>query len=189
MGIVITMGGPHGTGKSTYAKIIAKEFGLRYVSAGQLFRDLAREKGVTLEELSKQAAEHPDIDHLIDEKSAEEAKKGNVVVEGQLAAWMARDAVQVRIYLKAPDQVRFGRIAHRDHVSCEIAKKQTREREQIQRQRYKRYYGIDIDNMSLYNLILDTGNRSVENVSAELLSRIREMMKKPHMTQKDSPSS
>jgi cytidylate kinase len=44
MGLVVTIGGPHGTGKSTYAKMIARQFKLRYVSAGQLFRDLAKEK-------------------------------------------------------------------------------------------------------------------------------------------------
>ena len=178
MDAAITIGGPHGTGKSTYAKIISKELGIRYVSAGQLFRDLAREKGVTLEELSKEAAEHSEIDQMIDERSTEEAKKGGVVIEGQLAAWMARNTAQVRICLKAPDRVRFTRIAHRDNITHETAKRQTREREQTQRSRYRRYYGIDVDDMSVYNLILDTGNRSVESVSGELLSRIRRMVKK-----------
>ncbi len=177
MGIVVTIGGPHGTGKSTYARIIAKEFGIRYVSAGQLFRDLAREKDIPLEELGKRAAEEPDIDHLIDQRSAEEAKKGNVVVEGQLAAWMAKDIAQVRIYLNAPDEVRFARIARRDHVDYETAKRQTKDRERIQRDRYKRYYGIDIDDLSLYNLILDTGKRSVEEASSELISRIHGMLR------------
>jgi cytidylate kinase len=177
MGIVVTIGGPHGTGKSTYARIIATEFGIRYVSAGQLFRDLAREKGIALQELGKREAEEPDIDHLIDQRSTEEAKKGNVVVEGQLAAWMAKDIAQVRIYLNAPDEVRFARIARRDHVDYETARRQTKHRERIQRDRYKRYYGIDIDDLSLYNLILDTGKRSVEEASAELVSRIHEMLR------------
>jgi len=177
MGIVVTIGGPHGTGKSTYARIIAKEFRIRYVSAGRLFRDLAKEKGIALEELGNRAAEDPGIDHLIDQRSAEEAKKGNVVVEGQLAAWMAKDIAQIRIYLNAPDEVRFARIARRDHVDYETARKQTEDRELIQRDRYKRYYGIDIDDLSLYNLILDTGKRSVEEAGAELISRIHEMLR------------
>ncbi len=176
MGLVVTIGGPHGTGKSTYAKMIAKQFGLRYVSAGQLFRDLAKEKGVTLEELSRQAAESPEIDRLLDERSAAQAAKGNAVVEGQLAAWMAKDRAQVRIYLKAPDEARFARIAHRDHVDYETAQKQTLEREQIQRERYKRYYGIDIDDMSPYNLVIDTGNRTVESTAKELMTRIRKII-------------
>ncbi len=156
--------------------MIAKELRLRYVSAGQLFRDLAREKGISLEELSKQAANSPEIDNLIDERSAAEAAKGGVVIEGQLAAWMAKDLARVRIYLKAPDEVRITRIAHRDHLDYEVARRQTMERERIQRDRYKRYYGIDIDDLSLYNIVIETGNRPIESTSSELMSRINEIL-------------
>jgi cytidylate kinase len=177
MGLVDTIGGPHGTGKSTYAKMIARQFKLRYVSAGQLFRDLAKEKSVSLEELSKQAASSPDIDRMIDERSAAEAEKGDTVIEGQLAAWMAKDLAQVRIYLKAPDEERIARIANRDHLNYEVARRQTLERERIQRERYKRYYGINIDDLSLYNIVIDTGSRSVESTSAELMSRIHQILR------------
>lgn len=176
MGLVVTIGGPHGTGKSTYAKMIAKQFKLRYVSAGQFFRDLAKQRGVSLEELSRQAAKSQEIDRLIDERSAAEAAKGNVVVEGQLAGWMTKDRAQVRVYLKAPDEVRIARIAHRDRLDYEVARRQTLEREQIQRDRYKRYYGIDIDNLSLYNVVIDTGNRSIESTSTEMMSKIRNIL-------------
>lgn len=176
MGLVVTIGGPHGTGKSTYAKMIAKQFNLRYVSAGHMFRDIARERGVSIEELGRQAAKSADIDKLIDERSASEAAKGNVVVEGQLAAWMAKDLAQIRIYLRAPDSVRTERIAHRDHLDYETARKQTTERERIQRDRYKRYYGIDINDLSLYNVVIDTGNRSIESTSEELMSKIKKIL-------------
>jgi cytidylate kinase len=182
MGLVVTIGGPHGTGKSTYAKMIARQFKLRYVSAGQLFRDLAKEKGVSLEELSKQAASSPDIDRMIDERSAAEAEKGDAVIEGQLAAWMAKDLAQVRIYLKAPDEERIARIAKRDRLNYEVARRQTLERERIQRERYRRYYGVNIDDLSLYNIVIDTGSRSVESTSAELMSRIHEILRQHNPT-------
>jgi len=176
MGLVVTIGGPHGTGKSTYAKMIARQFKLRYVSAGQLFRDLAKEKGVSLEELSKQAASSPEIDRMIDERSTVEAQKGDAVIEGQLAAWVAKDLAQVRIYLKAPDEERVTRIANRDRLNHEAARQQTLERERIQRERYQRYYGINIDDLSLYNIVIDTGSRSVESTCTELMSRIHEIL-------------
>ena len=142
-----------------------------------MFRDLARQKGITIEELSKQAAESPETDRLIDERSAAEAAKGDVVIEGQLAAWMAKDHAQVRGYLTAPEDVRISRIARRDHLDYEVARKQTVERERVQRDRYRRYYGIDVDDLSLYNVIIDTGDRSVESTSAELMSKIHNVLK------------
>jgi cytidylate kinase len=156
--------------------MIAKQLKIRYVSAGQLFRDLAKEKGVSLEELSKQAANSPEIDRMIDERSAAEAEKGDAVIEGQLAAWMAKDLAQVRIYLKAPHEERIARIANRDHLDRQAARRETLERERIQRERYRRYYGINTDDLSLYNVIIDTGNRSVESTSKELISKIHEIL-------------
>jgi cytidylate kinase len=119
---------------------------------------------------------------MIDERSAAEAAKGDAVIEGQLAAWMARDLAQIRVYLRAPDGERIARIANRDHLNYESARNQTLERERIQRDRYKRYYGIDIDDLSPYNIIIDTGNRSVESTSTELMSKIHEILRRHKRT-------
>ena len=91
MNLVITISGLHGTGKSTYAKELAKEFGLRYISAGIIFRQIATERGVTLEELSRIAVKDKRIDRLIDKQTVDEARKGSAVLDGHLAGWMARE--------------------------------------------------------------------------------------------------
>ena len=41
---VVAIGGPHGSGKSSIAKKIANEFNMNYLSAGEVFRKLAKEK-------------------------------------------------------------------------------------------------------------------------------------------------
>ncbi len=43
MGLVITLSGLHGTGKTTYAKPLSQIFNLRHISAGILFRQIAEE--------------------------------------------------------------------------------------------------------------------------------------------------
>ena len=119
------MSGPHGTGKSTYAKALAEALGLRYVCAGELFRELARERNLSLEAFSSLAAKDPAIDKLIDERTKTEARKGGVVIDAQLGAWMVKDFADVRVLMVAPDEVRFRRIADRDHTSLEYAKNET----------------------------------------------------------------
>ena len=52
-GITIAISGPHGAGKSTLARKVAKYFGLRYISAGMLFRRMAEKTGMNLSEFSK----------------------------------------------------------------------------------------------------------------------------------------
>lgn len=127
--MIITVSGPHGTGKSTYAARLARVLRLRHVSAGMLFRKIAREKNLTIEELGKIALEDPTIDKLIDERTIKEAGKGKVVVDGQLAGWMLKDKADLRIYLTAPESIRLERIAKRDKLELHEAQVQTVQRE------------------------------------------------------------
>jgi cytidylate kinase len=177
-GLVITVSGPHGTGKSTYARALAEDMHLRYVCAGELFRELAKQRGMSLESFSRYAADNPEVDHLIDERTREEAKKGNVVIDAQLAAWIVKDEADVRLLLFASDQVRFNRIAQRDHVSFEFAKNETLAREEIQRIRYKKYYGIEVSDLSIYDLKIDTGQHSIDQTRRSIVDAVRNLLNK-----------
>jgi len=88
--LIVTVSGPHGSGKSTYAAKLAGSLALRHVSAGMLFRKLAEERKVSLEKFQEMAAADPSIDRLVDERTMLEAESGDVVVDGQLAGWVFR---------------------------------------------------------------------------------------------------
>ena len=167
-GIVIAMGGLHGTGKTTYAKALAQQFSLRHVSAGEAFRKLAEEEGLTLQELAEKAEMDPSIDRRIDEAVKKEAALGSVVIDGQLAAWMAEDNADLKIYLTAPDKVRFERIACRDGLTLQEAEHTTREREAREMRRFKELYGIDVKDLSIYHLIIDTSLLPLEDTMKTL---------------------
>ena len=173
---MVTVSGPHGTGKSTYAKALAEALHLRYVCVGELFRELAKERNMSLEALSKLAAEDPNIDKMIDERTKSEAKAGNVVIDAQLGAWMAKDLADVKVVMVAPDEVRLHRIAERDGVSLSTARKQTLERELIQKRRYKEYYGIDTDDLSIYDLKVDTSLNSLEKTKLIVIDSVRSIL-------------
>lgn len=177
-GPVITISGPHGTGKSTYAKALAEALGLRYVCAGEMFRDIARERRMSLEAFSKLAANDPSIDKMIDERTKTEASKGSVVIDAQLGAWVAKDLADVRVLLVAPDEVRFRRIAERDNKSIEEARNETVARELIQKHRYRKYYGIDVDDLSIYNLKIDTSKASVGEITSLIIASVKDMLAK-----------
>ena len=175
-GLVITVSGPHGTGKSTYAKALAQAFKLRYISAGELFRDLAKQQKLSLGELSSRAAEDPSIDRMLDERTKAEAKKGGVVIDAQLAAWMVKEIANVRVLLTASDDVRFKRIAQRDQVKLEDARRETEYRESIQQKRYMKYYGIDVHNLAIYDLTVDTSLHTIEETKRIVLESVRDVL-------------
>ncbi len=136
--MIISVSGPHGTGKSTYAARLAKALRIRHVSAGSLFRRIAKEKRISLEDLGKKALEDSSIDKLVDERTIAEADKGNVVVDGQLAGW--------------------------------ILNLQTEQRESFQRERYARHYGFQVEDRSIYHLVLDTSLGSIRDTATVLVS-------------------
>jgi len=169
---VITIGGLHGTGKSSLADSIAQKFSLRRVSAGVIFRELAEERGMTLEEFSRIAEGDLDIDELIDNTQKEAAKKGNCIIDGQLAAWMVGKDSDLNILLTAPVEVRIKRIAARDGTDFEFAKRETIAREGSEKARYFEYYKVDISDLSIYDLILNTGKYDLDGVTAIITKAI-----------------
>jgi len=177
-GPVITVSGPHGTGKSTYAKALAEALGLRYVCAGEIFRELAKERGLSLAEFSQIAAKDPAIDKIIDERTKAEAKMGGVVIDAQLAAWMARRVADVKVLIVAADEVRFKRIAEREGMSVLEAKRQTVARESIQRERYRKYYGVDVTDLSIYDLTIDTGRYPIDEARSVVIESVRDFIGK-----------
>jgi len=177
MNRVVTLGGLHGTGKSSVANRIAKELQLRRTSAGIIFRRMAADKGMTLEEFSKYAEDHLEIDRELDAIVTREAEKGNTVLDGQLAAWMAKDFADFRILLTAPEEVRIKRIAERDNVDFEYARHETLSREESERERYQEYYNIDLNNHSIYDLIINTDKFDLEEVVDILINAIKILWK------------
>jgi cytidylate kinase len=175
---VITVGGLHGTGKSSLADAIAKKFNLRRMSAGVIFRQLAEERNLTLEEFSRVAAGDEDIDRLIDDKLREEAEKGNAVIDGQLAAWMAGDNADLKILLIASVENRIRRISERDGTDFEYARRETITREGSEKARYLEYYGVDVSDHSVYDLIINTNKYDLEEVIVIVFTAIEEFFGK-----------
>jgi len=174
--LVITVSGLHGSGTSTQARRLAESLGLRYISAGLLFRRIAEERGLTLEELSRLAEEDPELDRMIDERTREEARRGDVVIDAALAGWMAEDA-DLKIFLTAPLEERIRRIARREGLTLEEARRETLRREQSERERFKRYYGIDINDLSIYDVVLNTALFKPD-ATARILRRIVEELRR-----------
>lgn len=175
--IIITVSGLHGVGKTVYSEAISEKFGLTTHSSGEFFRRKAEEMGLTLRELSALADKDEKIDLEIDGYAKREGMKGGVVVDGLLTGWMLKDRAHVKIFLKAPLEERVRRIAEREGKSLGEAKLETLDRERLEMERFKRIYGLDLNDLSIYNVVLDTSLLSLEHIKRVLFEIIEGYLK------------
>lgn len=169
--MIIAIAGPIGVGKSTVAKALAERLAYRYISGGEVFRQMARERSISVVEVNRMAEKDPALDHELDRRQTEMAKTGNCVVESRLSGWMV-DA-DLKIWLRAPLDVRAARVAHREGQRVEAARAELEERERSEWARYKTYYNIDVDDLSPYHLIVDTTRWSADAIVDALTRLIR----------------
>ncbi len=176
--VVIVVSGPPGSGKTTQAKKIAEYFGLRYYSAGMIFRKMAEERGISIEELSRIATKDPSIDIEIDRRTYLEALKGDIVIDGHLTAWIIADIADVRILITAPLATRIKRIALRDGKSLMEAYHETVMREYLQKIRFRKYYGIDTDDLSIFDMIVNTESLGIDDTFEIVKTAIEKILKR-----------
>ena len=175
-GIVLVIGGFHGTGKSTCAKMLANELKLRYISAGEIFRAMAREKGMDVEQFSRYAEKHHEVDREVDSRVIDASKEGNAVIEGQISAGLV-EKPDITVFLTAPEDIRIERLSHRDGKSTEKSSRETKTREASEKRRYMKAYGIDVYDYSAYNLIIDTSKWSADSITKIIKTAAEEFLK------------
>ncbi len=169
--MIVTLGGLPGSGKTSVARELASRYGFTVISAGEQFRKLAEERGLTLQEFGLLAEKDSSIDLAIDARQKDLAATHDMaLVEGRLAGRTIEAGLKV--WLKASLDVRARRIASREGVPIGRAMNETVTREACEASRYKSFYDIDPNDMSCYDLIVDTGlwdaNGVVDIISAAI---------------------
>ncbi len=177
-GLVVAVAGLPGSGKSTLARKLAEKLRLKYVSSGSIFRNIAKERGLTLEELSKLAEEDPSIDKYVDTKAYEEALKKCVVIDAHIAGWLLKNIADVKIFLQASLNARVSRVAERDKKSFEEALKEVKFREASENKRFRKFYGIDFNDLSAYDLVINTETFNAEETLDIALKAVELILKR-----------
>jgi predicted cytidylate kinase len=172
----ITISGKIGSGKTTVCRMLGDILGYRTVISGHVFREMAKEFSMSLEEFGDLAEQDPKYDKLIDERLLEVARnEENVILEGRLAGQMLRrnSIPAFCIFLDAPLEVRVERVSGREGVDMMAAMDEMRAREASEVLRYRKFYGIDVTDRSIYDMVIDTGGLTPEQVVDSIVSRVR----------------
>ncbi len=169
----ITISGQICTGKTTLFWDLFKALNWPTFSAGHFFRDLARTHHVSLQKGEEQEA---NLTKIIDYCMRELLKKEqHVILEGWMAGVMADEIPDVlRILLSCNEDERVKRFAQREGVNLVKAKQQVQEREENVYSKLKQIYGRDdVLDPKNYNLVIDTNNKSADEIVQIVLQQVQ----------------
>ena len=173
--MLVTISGLPGSGTSTVAQSVADALGLPRLDGGAVFRTLAAERGLTLAEFGALAEREASVDLELDDRLAAAARAGDVVLESRLAGWIAvnQGVEGLRVWVACDASERARRVALREGIDVAVALAANASREASEALRYRTYYGIDITDLSPYDLVLDSTNTAPDQLVSEIVGSVR----------------
>ena len=180
MNMIITISGVPGSGKSTVGKILAKKLGYEYFSMGDLRGQMAIEKGLTIDELNALGEKEDWTDKRADEIQTQIGKeKDNFIFEGRLSWYFIPNSFKIFLTVDpktAAERTLKNRAERQDEkpiatlIEAEQAVLQRLASDKI---RYLQYYNIDYTKPENFDLIIDTTNLKIDEITQIILDKIK----------------
>ena len=168
-----------GSGKWTVSKLLAKELWYEIISVWDMKRKLAAEMGINIIEFNKMW-DDPEKSAEFDLKYEEYQKNlklaDNIILDSRL--WFYAQPKAFKILLDVDEEVAWERIfkAKRDtdkHATKKHAVNEVKERNSSDETRYMKLYDVDLWNPNNYNLVIDTSERTPEEVLQIILDEFK----------------
>jgi cytidylate kinase len=182
----IIISGPPAIGKTTISKGLAKEFGMKSLSGGDVLKELAKEQGFKTQgddwwdtkegmEFLNQRKGNYEFDKKVDEKLKDLFLKGNVVITSYTLPWLVDGGV--KIWLAGSRENSARRMQTRDKTtlgdSLEIVKKRYDENKML----YKKLYGFDFgDDLSVFDVIINTDDLDAGKVLESAIAAVKKFL-------------
>ena len=164
----LTVSGPPGSGTSTLVDNICQSRDWTSLNGGEIFRDEAANRGLSVVQFSALCKQDLDVDRALDTKLKDiiSSKDSPDVVESRLSGWWAHQLGLdcLRVWVSVSDEERARRIQNREGGDFSGRLQESRQRQADDSQRYSELYGIDMSDMTPYNLIIDADNIDADEV-------------------------
>jgi CMP/dCMP kinase len=173
---IITIAGSPGSGKSATAKAVAAALGYRHFSSGDLFRQLAVERGESIEAMNISAEAQRDIDLKVDNLLQEKYRtEDRLVIDSRMAwRWMPGSFKVFLVLDPGSAAERIFRQVHAEGRTSENAASVEEVRASIERRaasehrRYAALYDVNATDPLNFDVVFNTRGNDLATVTAML---------------------
>jgi len=171
----ITITGDPGSGKTTFARNVAARTGYRLITTGNMFRELAKKKGISVAALNELAETQEEIDREVDDyiKGLNSAAE-HLVLDSRMAWKFLSNALKIRLTVDLPVAVerifndKERAVSWNDSFpDLETAVDEVKRRRQSEILRYQTLYGVNIGEDANFDLVINTSHKTQQEVLAE----------------------
>lgn len=129
---------------------------------------------MSLAEFNALASGDPAVDLALDEQQLELLRGGGVILEGRLSGWLAHHngIAAFKVWLVCDETERIRRLVARDGGDTATQEEMTQERVNRERDRYARYYGANLTDTSIYDLVLDSTSTPPDELRDRILGAL-----------------
>lgn len=170
---IIAISGHPAAGKTVLANKLAPALGFENFYMGQIFRDLAAEAGLDINEFYKKLKEDPELEKSIDQKQIELMQtKNNLVIQGRMTPFLPCVFGKINILLQVDAKTAARRLSQDEKnkgKSLEELESWFNERIRTERARYRKLYGEiygieDHFDPKRFDIVIDTTLLTPEKV-------------------------
>lgn len=165
----VAISGKSGCGNTTVSTLLSQKLGVKLIN--YTFRQLAAEKNMTLAQVIEAAKNDDSYDKYVDKHQVELALAEPCVLGSRLAIWMLKEA-DLKVYLYASAETRASRVFNREGGNLQEIKDFTAMRDREDTGRYKEFYGIDNNDYSFADLVIDVNDKTPDQIVDLILQKL-----------------
>ena len=179
---IISLAGDLAAGKGTVSKILIKDLDYGIYRNGEYARKLARDMGLDITSFNAYLVDHPEIDLQIEKSASEYAKDhDNFIIDARLGWYAVPESFKVylRVDIDVAAQRAFNdlnRKSSESFATVEEQKADMQKRFKMENERYWNLYHVRKEDMSNYDLVVDTTNMTPEEVAEEIKREYRKWL-------------
>lgn len=176
---IISIAGDLASGKGTVSEILIKELSYGIYRNGEYARKLARDMGLDITSFNSYLAEHPEIDLQIEKSASEYAQDhDNFIIDARLGWYAVPESFKVylRVDIDVAAQRAFNdakRKSTESFATVEEQKADMQKRYKLENERYWKLYQVRKDDMSNYDLVIDTTNLTPDEIANTIITEYK----------------